>query len=121
MQESYKDILKLLLPTIIVENFELTSYKTTEEVIHLYLQEINQLPKEFEGQKLESKGFFEEITVQDFPIRGHKVFPHIKRRRWYSYTLEKVVYRNWDLVAVGTRITKEFTVFLWEGRPKALS
>ena len=112
MQESYRDILKLLLPTIIVENFELTSYKTTAEVMHLYLQEINQIPKEFEAQHLESKGFFEEITVQDFPIRGHKVFLHIKRRRWYSHTLEKVVYRNWDLVADGTRMTKEFSIFL---------
>lgn len=114
MQESYKDILKLLLPAIIIENFELTSYKTTAEVMHLYLQEINQIPKEFEGQKLESKGFFEEITVQDFPIRGHKVFLHIKRRRWFSHTLGKVVYRNWDLVADGTRITKEFASFLKE-------
>ena len=49
--------------------------------MHLYLQEINQIPKEFQNQKLESKGFFDEITVQDFPIRGHKVFLHIKRRR----------------------------------------
>lgn len=114
MQESYRDILKLLLPSIIIENFELTSNKTTEEVMHLYLQEINQIPKEFESQKLESKGFFDEITVQDFPIRGHKVFLHIKRRRWYSYTQEKVVYRNWDLVADGTRITKEFAAFLKE-------
>lgn len=112
MQGNYEEILKLLLPAIIVENFELTSYKTTSEVMHLYLQEINQIPKEFEGQKLESKGFFEEITVQDFPIRGHKVFLHIKRRRWYNYTLEKVVYRNWDLVADGTRMTKEFSIFL---------
>ena len=114
MQESYRDILKLLLPSIIIENFELTSYKTTEEVMHLYLQEINQIPKEFEGQKLESKGFFEEITVQDFPIRGHKVFLHIKRRRWFSHTLGKVVYRNWELVADGTRMTQEFAAFLKE-------
>ena len=50
-----RDILKLLLPTIIVESFELTSYQTPSEVMHLYLQEINQIPKEFDGQKLESK------------------------------------------------------------------
>lgn len=112
MQESYRDILKLLLPTIIVENFELTSYRTTDEVKHLYLQEFNQIPREFENQKLESKGFFDEITVQDFPIRGHKVFLHIKRRRWYSHTQQKVVFRNWDLVAAGTRMTNEFATFL---------
>ena len=112
MHGDYKEILKLLLPEIIVENFELTSYRTTDEVKHLYLQEFNQIPKEFESQKLESKGFFDEITVQDFPIRGHKVFLHIKRRRWYSHTQQKVVYRNWDLVADGTRMTNEFAAFL---------
>ncbi|GAB3503521.1 ISAon1 family transposase N-terminal region protein [Emticicia fontis] len=112
MQQGYGELIKLLLPAIIIENFELTSNKTTAEVLHLYLQEINRIPKEFEGQKLESKGFFDEITVQDFPIRGHKVFLHIKRRRWYSHTLGKVVYRNWDLVADGTRMTNEFASFL---------
>lgn len=112
MEGDYKEILKLVLPEIIVENFELTSYKTTDEVKHLYLQEFNVIPKEFEGQKLESKGFFDEITVQDFPIRGNKVFLHIKRRRWYSHTQQKVVFRNWDLVADGTRMTNEFAAFL---------
>ena len=114
MQGNYGELLKLLLPSIIIENFELTSYKTTEEVMHLYLQEVNQIPKEFQNQKLESKGFFDEITVQDFPIRGHKVFLHIKRRRWFSHTLGKVVYRNWELVADGTRMTQEFAAFLKE-------
>ncbi|RYU90413.1 ISAon1 family transposase N-terminal region protein [Emticicia agri] len=112
MQGNYEELLKLLLPAIIIENFELTSNKTTEEVMHLYLQEFNHIPKEFESQKLESKGFFDEITVQDFPIRGHKVFLHIKRRRWFSHTLGKVVYRNWELVADGTRMTQEFAAFL---------
>jgi len=61
-----------LLPAIIIEKFELTSYKTTEEVMHLYLQEVNQIPKEFEGQRLESKRLFDEITVQDFQLEGIK-------------------------------------------------
>ncbi|WP_337044602.1 hypothetical protein [Emticicia sp. 17c] len=36
MQGNYGKLLKLLLPVIIIENFELTSYKTTSEVMHLY-------------------------------------------------------------------------------------
>lgn len=63
MQESYGELLKLLLPAIIVENFELTSYKTTAEVMGLYLQEVNQIPKEFENYKLESKPTRPEVSL----------------------------------------------------------
>ena len=71
IQDSFVDLLKLLLPEIIVEYFELTSYKKGEEILHLYLKEINSIPKEYRQNKLSSKGFFDPITVQDFPIRGH--------------------------------------------------
>ncbi|TPG31603.1 DDE transposase, partial [Flavobacterium pectinovorum] len=77
MQDSFIDLLKLLLPEIIVDYFELTSYKKEGETLHLYLKEINSIPKEYRESKLSSKGFFEEITVQDFPIRGHQVYLHI--------------------------------------------
>ncbi|OCB74018.1 hypothetical protein LPBF_11185 [Flavobacterium crassostreae] len=74
MQDSFVDLLKLLLPEIIVEYFELTSYKKEEEILHLYLKEINSIPKEHRQSKLSSKGFFDEITVQDFPIRGQQLY-----------------------------------------------
>jgi hypothetical protein len=70
MQDSYVELLKLLLPEIIVDYFELTSYKKGEDILHLYLKEVNSIPKEYRQDKLSSKGFFDEITVQDFPIRG---------------------------------------------------
>ena len=41
MQDSYSELIKLLLPVIIVEYFELTSYKKGDEVLHFYLKEIN--------------------------------------------------------------------------------
>jgi len=31
---------------------------------------------------LHSKGFFPEIEVQDFPIRGKAVYLRVRRRRW---------------------------------------
>ena len=71
MQDSFSELIKLLLPEIIVEYFELTSYQKEEEILHLYLKEINSIPKEYRNSKLSSKGFFDEITVQDFPIRAH--------------------------------------------------
>jgi hypothetical protein len=114
MQDSFVDLLKLLLPEIIVEYFELTCYKKGEEILHLYLKEINSIPKEYSQSKLSSKGFFDEITVQDFPIRGHQVYLHITRRRWLNEDTGQVVYRDWNLVADGTRVTQEFASFLKE-------
>ena len=114
MQDSFTEILKLLLPEIIVDYFELTTYKKEDETLHLYLKEINSIPKEHRESKLSSKGFFEEITVQDFPIRGHQVYLHITRRRWLEEDTGKIVFRNWNLVADGTRVTQEFASFLKE-------
>jgi hypothetical protein len=114
MQDSFKELIKLLLPDIIVDYFELTSYEKDQEILHLYLKEINSIPKEYRESKLSSKGFFDQITVQDFPIRGHQVYLHITRRRWLNEDTGQVVFRDWNLVADGTRITQEFASFLKE-------
>ena len=47
MQDSFSELLKLLFPEIIVEYFELISYEKGEEILHLYLKEINSIPKEY--------------------------------------------------------------------------
>jgi hypothetical protein len=114
MQDSYVELLTLLWPEIIVDYFELTSYKKGEDILHLYLKEVNSIPKEYRQDKLSSKGFFDEITVQDFPIRGQQVYLHIIRRRWLNEDTGNVVYRDWNLVADGTRVTQEFASFLKE-------
>ena len=114
MQDSLSDLVKLLLPEIIVEYFELTYIQKGEEIVHLYLKEMNSIPKEYCSNKLSSKGFFDEIIVQDFPIRGHQVYLHITRRRWLNEDTGKVVFGDWNLVADGTRITQEFASFLKE-------
>lgn len=111
MQDSFIDFSKLLLPEIIVDYFELTSYKKGDEILHLYLKEINSIPKEYRDSKLSSKGFFDEIPFQDFPIRGIRVYLHITRRRWFNEDTGKVVFRDWNLVADATRVTQEFASF----------
>jgi hypothetical protein len=92
MQDSYSELIKLLLPKIIVEYFELTSYQKGDEILHFYLKEINSIPQEYRQDKLSSKGFFDQITVQDFPIRGHQVYLHITRRRWLNEDTGQVVF-----------------------------
>ncbi|HEU0228674.1 MAG TPA: transposase, partial [Arachidicoccus soli] len=66
-----------------------------------------------------SKGFFPSITIQDFPLRGQRVFLHIKRRRWMKMEGEEkrsIITRDWNVVSKGTRMTKEFAAFLKECR-----
>lgn len=107
-------LLRLFLPDFILENFEFTGSIEESDTLHIHLEEINRLPSEWESIKVESKGFFPEVTVQDFPIRGHKAFFHIKRRRWLNLESGKVIYREWTLVEKGTRLTEEFAAFLKE-------
>lgn len=114
MNDSFKILVKLILPESVEAYFELSHTNKTGEEIHLYLKELNTIPEEYKSNKLISKGFFDEVTIQDFPIRGFKVFLHITRRRWLNEDTGKVVFRDWDLVAQGTRITKDFAAFLKE-------
>ena len=95
-----------------MDYFELTSYKKAEEILHLHFKEINSIPKEYRQNKLSSKRFFEEITVQYFSIRGHQVYLHITRKRWLNEDTGLVVLRDWNLVADATVVTQEFASFL---------
>jgi hypothetical protein len=116
MHESFNSLVKLILPESIEEYFEVTQTKKDLDSIHIYLKELNKIPTEYSSNKLVSKGFFGEVTIQDFPIRGFKVLLHVTRRRWLNEDTGKVVFRDWDLVAQGTRITKDFASFLKEFR-----
>ena len=104
--------IEMVLPRDILEYFEITQFIKEETAFNIYLSEKNVPPVEFSSDKLTSKGFYDEIKVQDFPIRGQASFLHIKRRRWLNETTGDIVCRDWNLVAQGTRMTQEFASFL---------
>lgn len=106
------ELARYLLPEGILAYFEIVSHKSSVNKIHFYLEERNILPKEYESEIAQSKGFLPEITVEDFPLRGKSVLLHIKRRRWTLVNTGKIIKRDWNLIAKGTRITKEFASFL---------
>jgi hypothetical protein len=106
------DLAKLLLPADISEFFLITDVIQSKESITIYLEENDTHPIEYKDDKLVSKGFFESITVQDFPLRGKSVFLNIRRRRWTNETTGDIVWRDWEVVAKGTRMTNEFAAFL---------
>ena len=114
MSSANIQLLNYLLPEGLLDYFEITKVDLISEVISVYLSELNNIPQEYINNKLVSKGFYEEIKVQDFPIRGKACYLYIKRRRWDNETTGAVVHRNWELVAKGTRLTNDFAAFLKE-------
>jgi len=105
-------LLKLILPTLLVEYFALVNQEESKESIHLYFEELNDTSFIQDNVKVHSKGFYNESTVQDFPIRGKSVYLHIKRRKWMDIETKEIMFRDWDIVAKGTRMTSEFATFL---------
>jgi len=102
----------LLLPTGMLEYFEIIEVKENEDSVDIYLTQLYMIRYDYLYDKLQSKGFYEETTISDFPIRGKKLFLHLKRRKWLKESTEEIVSRDWGLVAKGTRMTQEFASFL---------
>ena len=94
---------RLLLPEGTLDYFTISDVKESSTEIVIYLEEKNEAPQEYSESKVESKGFYDPIVVQDFPIRG-KILKDENR----------YVSRNWKLVAQGSRMTQEFASFLKE-------
>ena len=112
--ETFIPILKMVLPGMLVEHFELVKHDTAKETLHLYFEEVNTPPKEENTRLLISHGFHKQITIQDFPLRGNKVYLHVRRRRWLDKQTNELIQRDWNVVAKGTRMTSEFASFLKE-------
>ena len=88
---------RLLLPEGTLEYFDLVDVKESVNEVVIYLEEKNIVPEKYADQDTESKGFYDPVIVQDFPLRGKKVFLN-----------------NWRMVAEGTRMTQDFASFLKE-------
>ena len=110
--EHLNSLIELLLPPEIFEYFDIVRLNIEEKEVHLYLDEKAIKPEGYELVKLISKGFHQASIIQDFPLRDKSMFLHVRRRRWFSESTGKVVERDWDSVAKGTRLTKGFATFL---------
>ena len=114
MDQNYKQLIEFLLPAGVLEYFDLIKTTQSPTGLHIYLEEKNVPPAEYNDLKLHSKGFLPEVRVQDFPIRENKVTLVIRRRRWENVSTNDIITREWNLVSDGTRMTKEFGLFLKE-------
>lgn len=107
-----REAIGYFLPEGILEYFNIVRVFKGSDHYQVDLEEKNIHPEQYSGAKLTSKGFYEPIKVQDFPIRGKACYLRVKRRRWLNEDTGFVVSRDWDLVAKGTRMTEEFAIFL---------
>ncbi|MFR1068941.1 MAG: hypothetical protein ACLU95_16255 [Bacteroides stercoris] len=105
---------RLLLPEGTLDYFDLVDVKESVNEVVFYLEEKNIVPEKYTAQDTESKGFYDPVIVQDFPLRGKKVFLNIHRRRWLLKKHNEYISRNWRMVAEGTRMTQDFASFLKE-------
>jgi hypothetical protein len=103
---------KLFFPEGILDYFEIKSYKEEFGKVHFYLEEKNILPEEYKSEQAASKGFIDEVIIEDFPLRGKEVLLHVKRRKWKLKLNGKNIRRNWKLTAKGIKMTAEFADFL---------
>lgn len=116
MENEYLNMLaQVVLPTQILEYFAIVGIEQTSTEIHICLDERMQ-PALSNDVNFESKGFMDAVSVTDFPIRDHKVILRIRRRRWIDVRTGKSfsIPIDLDIVAKGTRYSKEFGAFLKE-------
>lgn len=116
MEKDYLNMLAgIVLPTQILDYFSIVGIEQTTGEIHISLDE-KMNPELGNDAHFESKGFMEAVSVTDFPIRDHKVILKIRRRRWTDTRTGKSfsIPIDLDVVARGTRYSKEFGAFLKE-------
>ena len=63
---------RLLLPEGTLDYFNLVDVKESVNEVVFYLEEKNIVPEKYTDQDTESKGFYDPVIVQDFPLRGKK-------------------------------------------------
>lgn len=104
--------MKYILPEEIFRYFEITKIEEQGKELHIYLDENRIVPDGYSSYKLTSKGFHSESIIKDYPIRNKACMLHVRRRRWLIEETGKVISREWNLTAEGTRYTQGFATFL---------
>lgn len=115
MPDPAEDAFSLFLPEGVLQWFDVVSSTKTADVLQIVFEEKNMPPlaADMHGKHVESKGFT-DITVDDFPIRGRKATLIFRRRYWKVEGSDHLLKRDIMLVWEGTKLEKEFALFLKE-------
>jgi hypothetical protein len=115
--EKITELAALFLPEGILEYFDYEGYTKENKEVTIILVEKNtvpKLPEEYRDRKIRQKGF-KEIRVDDFPVRGKKVKLLLRRRVWQIKGSEELYKKEILTTYPGTKLEKEFAIFLKGG------
>lgn len=107
----------LIIPSEILNFFEVTDVKETLESITIILKEkTDHLPVTSAVKPLVLNGYMNPLELLHYPIQGKSCYLRLLRRRWKEEgTAGKPSYFNeHDFAAQGTKATKTFGAFLKE-------
>tara|TARA_B100000809_G_C15067332_1_gene504640 strand:- start:1033 stop:1413 length:381 start_codon:yes stop_codon:yes gene_type:complete len=113
------DLSSLILPKDLLTHFtttellELCDIETKEHILELHLEENNELPSGYLRSDYESKGFYPQKRIQDFPVRGKALYLCIKRRVWREKNNPSLTIKSdYSFISEGSKLTKEISDFL---------
>ena len=66
---NYLELLKFILPEFLINHFNLVNNTKKGEVMHLYFEERNTVPKEEASRVLIAHGFYKQVIIQEFSLR----------------------------------------------------
>lgn len=112
----YQELLKLIVPKEITDNFELIEIVERSNMITLSFEEItSRIPKALIGKEVVLDGYLNQLELQTFPLKDKTVYIALRRRRWKEKGDSKQSYSNiYELHVEGMKTTKEFGAFLKE-------
>jgi hypothetical protein len=113
--EISEHVLRLLIPTEILESFELKEViENEEELLFDLIEKGSRVPQQLKGKSVVLNGFMNATTLQSFPQNGKQCYIHLRRRRWKEKGKEdeKSYHNEYEYTATGTMATKSFGAFL---------
>ena len=108
-------VLDVFLPDGTSQYFDVSKWSKDDDNIYITLEEKNIPPSDpkYADKKMISKGFT-NITITDFPIRGHRALLTFRRRYWQVEGQKELLKRDIPLCFPGTQLETAFANFLKE-------
>src|SRR5664279_5671517 len=79
----YQELLKLIVPKEITDNFEFIEIVEKTNMITLSFEELtSRIPKPLHGKEVVLDGYLNQLELQTFPLKDKIVYIALRRRRW---------------------------------------
>ena len=115
-KDLHKELLELIAPKAITDNFIFIDIAESVSSITLFFEEKEEkIPEELKDKEVVLDGYLNTLDLQTFPLKDKTVYIAVRRRRWKEKgTKEKSYSNTYDLHFEGMKTTKEFGAFLKE-------